>query len=1129
MQEAQQVEDRNDDRVDILARSLASISCEKRNFNTLWHVPPRFSAFTGRKQQLATLTQSVSINQQHWVISAPKQNANQISGTGGIGKTQIAVEFVHQIISAKTFDVIVWLNADCTIHDQLNIQFLELAADLNIDAHSMSKTQLIKTVYNSLCMKGRVLIIFDSASSYTHVVDYLPSQHLPASTVITTRDDQLWSEHFKPLSIGIFSEEESLEFLSKVLDNPHYDLQDAKRLAEELGHYPLGLAQAAGYIKTTNISIDTYIQLFKQKRSNKKALLDKKPLATDPHMDTIWVTVNMCIEQLIDVLPLKILPIVAYLAPEQPLSTTLFRYWINDQEQCNQAISMLRKTSLFENSNDEQCIRMHQLVQEIIRLNHDQGTTNDLLLVIAKFVEHNFIEEHQPQVTENNRKRLLPHVLQLIHHLQGQSEFQSNQFQGVFGPLAYSAGYCYRILGESKQAAILFEQALTAHQQIGSDIRIASSQQALGCVLGKMGDVEREEELLNLALERRKKIFGSTHSEVATVQINLANCLHARGRDKEALDILLPALTVIERFSSPNDPDLAIALIGLANIYSHNEQFEQALSSLVRARTIIERCYNPEHPQVANVLGNLAEAYEDLGQYDLHAQYAFEALGIFEKAFGKDRPEVAGQLNNCSKIFARDQNFKKQSEYIERALKIMEDHFGLESVQYAGMLHNKAMADLHNGKPFEHVQQLEHVLSLYKKYYGENHTQVAMILNDISHGYFECGEPDKTRESLEEAIRIFTLSRSRRSRNAAMTLGNLANYYGNIGNVDKRIELLKEVYQIFLSIYQEDKNPNIAKTLAHLGDAYGQKGDFIQKKNYLVQALKMKIQLYTEMHFECAITYNSLTDCHEALGELPQALHTAERAYRIALAKIGASHNITEQLRQRWHHLAQVSQQRQVSLLDTSRNVPVNANTALIFAKECLAYEQFQSALHLFNYVLSNQIGSPEILEMVATCHLELGDLASAQACLYDLPRTSLSKRISELEAENEENEATLLSFELAQERLSAEQLIMKADCHFKLKQFQQAVRILDEVLKQIKDDQPRAELLYKIGRCYFYLQDYDLALTCLSKSQGLCANQKTPSLINKIKTVQGFNGKLIAILAHISQEESKGQIPAIH
>ncbi len=1118
MHQSQKIEDTKDDRVDILSRSLASISCEKRNFNSVWHVPPRFSAFTGRKKQLATLTQSVSMNQQHWVISAAKQNANQISGTGGIGKTQIAVEFAHQIIATKTFDVIVWLNADCTIHDQLNIQFLELAADLNIDAHSLSKTQLIKNVYNKLCMKGRVLIIFDSASSYAHAVDYLPCQHLPVSTVITTRDDQLWSQHFKPLSIGIFSVEESLEYLAKVIDQEHYNVEAAQLLAEQLGHYPLGLAQAAGYINNTNISIDIYIRLFKEKRANKKALLDKKPLATDPHIDTIWVTVNMCIEQLIDVLPLKILPVVAYLAPEQPLSTGLFRYWIEDPKQRREAITLLRKTSLFENSEDEQCVRMHQLVQEIIRLNQDQQSTKELLLITAKFVEHNFIEEHQPQVTENNRKRLLPHVLQLMHHLQGQSEFQSNEFQEVFGPLAYSAGYCYRILGQSKQAAILFEQALTAHQQIGSDVRIASSQQALGCVLGKMGDVQREEELLNLALEIRKKIFGPAHSEVATVQINLANCLHACGRDKEALDILLPALGVFERLVNPNDPDLALALIGLANIYSDIEQFEKALSNLVRARTIIENCYHPEHPQVANVLGNLAEAHEALGQFDLQERYAFESLAIFEKAFGKDNPEVAGQLNNCSKIFARKQNFKKQNEYIERALRIMEDHFGRESVEYAGMLHNKAMADLHNGKPFEHLQQLEQVLRLYRTYYGENHIHVAMVLNDISDGYFECGQPNKKRESLEEAIRIFTQNQGRCCRNVAMTLGNLANYYGDIGNVGKRIELLKEVHQIFIVVYQ-GTHPNIAKTLAHLGDAYGQLGDMQQKRNYLMQALKMKIQLYTEMHFECVITYNSLTDCHEALGELPQALHTAERAYRITVAIKGAGDNIAQQLRQRWHNLVEVYQQSKISLLDTSRNVPVNANTALIFAKECLLYEQFQSALHLFNYVLSQQIGSAEILELVATCHLELGDLESAKACLYDLPETSLSKKFPTLEADNEENQATLLSFDLAQEALSVEQLIMKADCHFKLKQYQEAVKILNTIVTQVKDHPQRAELFYKIGRCYFYLQEYDLALSSLSKSRVSGGNENIQQLIDKIRTVDGFSRKLTAILTHISQE----------
>jgi hypothetical protein len=68
-------------------------------FTPLWQLPAKLAVFTGRKQPLSELTEVFVRSPQQLLI----QQAPQITGTGGIGKTQLAIQFVHQLLGGGTY------------------------------------------------------------------------------------------------------------------------------------------------------------------------------------------------------------------------------------------------------------------------------------------------------------------------------------------------------------------------------------------------------------------------------------------------------------------------------------------------------------------------------------------------------------------------------------------------------------------------------------------------------------------------------------------------------------------------------------------------------------------------------------------------------------------------------------------------------------------------------------------------------------------------------------------------------------------------------------------------------------------------------------------------------------------
>jgi hypothetical protein len=65
----------------------------------------------------------------------------------------------------------------------------------------------------------------------------------------------------------VFEPEESLRYLCKILEKEDIEFQRiAAQLAQELGHLPLTLAQAAAHIKEIHIAISVYHNLFLERR-----------------------------------------------------------------------------------------------------------------------------------------------------------------------------------------------------------------------------------------------------------------------------------------------------------------------------------------------------------------------------------------------------------------------------------------------------------------------------------------------------------------------------------------------------------------------------------------------------------------------------------------------------------------------------------------------------------------------------------------------------------------------------------------------------------------------------------------------------------------------------------------------
>lgn len=222
----------------------------------IWgNVPPRNPNFTGREGLLSCL---------HVRLAGERETAvlpHGVPGTGGVGKSQLAIEYVHR--HRRDYDLIWWIPAEHP--SQVLSALAALAHRLDLDVSSEANTA-VPAVREALSTGSTPyenwLLVFDNAEALSKVRPYFPTGG--AGKILITSRNQEWGAIARSIEVDVFARTESKTFLTKRA--PELTEAEADRLAEALGDLPLAVEQAAAWRVATGMSVDEYLRLLEEKR-----------------------------------------------------------------------------------------------------------------------------------------------------------------------------------------------------------------------------------------------------------------------------------------------------------------------------------------------------------------------------------------------------------------------------------------------------------------------------------------------------------------------------------------------------------------------------------------------------------------------------------------------------------------------------------------------------------------------------------------------------------------------------------------------------------------------------------------------------------------------------------------------
>ncbi len=433
-----------------------SLTC----LSSYWSIPyQRNPFFTGRAPLLKTLHERL-YSQQTIALSQP----HSLSGLGGIGKTQVALEYAYQ--HALDYHAVFWITSETL--DTLYSSFEAIAEQLHLPEHKENDhQQTIQAVLRWLTMHKEWLLIFDNVEEVTTLKPFLPSARQGA-ILITTRMHSL-DGLACTLELPSLPHDEGLLFLLRRAgffdptrspdDVPSELMEPAGKLVAAMDGLPLALDQEGAYIERTGCSLNTYMQLYQSHQT--RLLEERSEIADHPH--SVVKTFMLSFEKLIQVNPsaADLLRICAFLAPDA-IPEELFLQGATasggsfvatsfDPYIFNQTLGDALHYSLLYRQPQSQTFSLHRLVQFVLRSSMDATATHQYLSHLVKMLSAtvSFVQEKHSMSFDD---RYVPHVRSILEHIQQRGEWKE---QATLIPLWYYIGFIaeqYSQLVEARDA-----------------------------------------------------------------------------------------------------------------------------------------------------------------------------------------------------------------------------------------------------------------------------------------------------------------------------------------------------------------------------------------------------------------------------------------------------------------------------------------------------------------------------------------------------------------------------------------------------------------------------------------------------------------------------------------------------
>lgn len=683
---------------------------------TCYSIPfPRNQYFVGRDTVLQDLSQKLFIQSECQKLA--------IVGLGGVGKTQVALQFAFWVQKNRPEYSVFWLSAlsDTTF----NQDYLDIGrkAGLPLDNQNEEAKMLVKQYLES-SRAGKWLLIIDNIDKKTQLAmikNYLPIRD-DGLVLFTTRSAEIATSAARADRIELhqMTPKEAIDFLRRSLAHKELikDEIAATKFLEELTYLPLAIVQAAAYLNCNpHLTIQRYIDLLHGTDNAIKSLMaqefpdDTRYQGVGNAVATTWIVSFTQIQQT-NPDAYKLLSFLSCVEPKA-IPQSLFPQMESQHDQ-ESAIGTLVGFAFLARRGDDDIYDMHSLVHLATRIwIGKEARIEETILDALKHMEAVFTNNNH--ANQQVWQSYFPHSMRLL-------QWSKDQHINERFPFSLYVG---KRLSEDRQ----FKEAIKCLEDIWEwkqktlrkeDQSRLTSEHELATAYLDDRRIKEAIEIFERVVEIRKTTLREENHSRLNSEHALARAYLDDRRIKEAIEILEHVVEVQKKTLQEEDQYLLTSEHELARAYLDNQRIKEAIEILEHVVKVRKRTLREEDHSRLNSEHALARAYLD-------NQRIKEAIEIFEHVVEVQKKTLREEDNSrfnaeheLARAYLNDQQIKKAIEIFEHVVKVQKRTLREDDYYRLASEHMLASAYFHDWRIEEAIEILEHIVEIRKGLFAED-------------------------------------------------------------------------------------------------------------------------------------------------------------------------------------------------------------------------------------------------------------------------------------------------------------------------------------------------------------------------------------------------------------------------
>ena len=589
-------------------------------------------------------------------------------GIGGLGKTQLAVEYAYHYKDSYPNGVY-WLTAN----ENIDAQLTRIAVEAHWIAPESEHATKLALARHRLKSYSDCLIVFDNLESVEAIQDYLPDPSASPHILVTSRREQ---PDFADVKLDLLDEDQSYKLLvqeAKTTPNDALEESAAHDIATALNGLPLALELAGAYLARRRISYAAYHDLL---RANLKQALPSRLSSLTKHDADLFKTLSISESDISDEpLLVDVLDLLTW-SGSSSMGLKLMAHLLDLQlTELYGALGLGEALRLLQKIPGSERYTVHRLVQEVRRQDRRLEQRKDWASGVARRMGTWFEDIRREFLELPAYEAEIEHLYVWQIHTESFSPLSSTRLLWLQAYPAYHRG-------RYKEASTIVHKALQAYEdhQLDDLALKANLLNDISSTASHINGARREDiKTSEEALAIQCKLFDKAHPDTAISLSNLAGYYAHLGDIDHAIKIGEQALAMRRELFGEKHPDIATSLSNLASYYYDNrDNRPRAIKIGEQALAMRRELFGEKHPDIATSLNNLATGYYGLGDKVGAFKFCEQALAMRRELFGEKHPDIATSLNNLANFYYNcgHGNSIRARELYEQALTMQRELLG---------------------------------------------------------------------------------------------------------------------------------------------------------------------------------------------------------------------------------------------------------------------------------------------------------------------------------------------------------------------------------------------------------------------------------------------------------------------